>query len=433
MSTDLEAHVVELVPEPRTSFVTSRLLVFMLFALVLCLSVTPWQQTSFGKGRVIAYAPIDRQQTIDAAVDGRISKWHVHEGTRVNVGDPIVDIADNDPDLMKRLVSEKEAVAARVEAIRARIRAIEVRIRAMQSSQKAAMLASDHRTRMGSDRFRAAERAVEAAKAGAKVAEANHERQKALFEQGLTSKRAVEVAEADEVKARTDRDRAEASLSAARGEVLALSADQIKVETDAFASISDAEAAKSTADADLASTRAELARMEVRLSRQETQHVKAPARGTILRVLGRQGGEMVKTGDALALFIPDTEDRAVEIWVDGNDANLIQAGRDVRLQFEGWPAVQFSGWPSASVGTFGGTVAFVDAAAEDGHGKVRVVIVPNAQNDWPAREYLRQGTRAGGFILLNRVRLGYELWRQWNGFPPDWTQGSGEKKKEAKP
>ena len=37
-----------------------------------------------------------------------------------------------------------------------------------------------------------------------------------------------------------------------------------------------------------------------------------------------------------------------------NDMPMLQTGRRVRLQFEGWPALQFSGWPSIAVGTFGG-------------------------------------------------------------------------------
>lgn len=35
-----------------------------------------------------------------------------------------------------------------------------------------------------------------------------------------------------------------------------------------------------------------------------------------------------------------------------------------------------------------------------------------------APSYLRQGVRALGWIQLGRVRLGYELWRLFNGFPP---------------
>ena len=95
-----------------------------------------------------------------------------------------------------------------------------------------------------------------------------------------------------------------------------------------------------------------------------------------------------------------------------------QGKEKVRLQFEGWPAVQFVGWPSVAVGTFGGTVAFVDQT-DNGKGKFRIVVVPDEDDDpWPEHRYLRQGVRANGWVLLNEVSLGFELWRQFNGFPP---------------
>ena len=36
----------------------------------------------------------------------------------------------------------------------------------------------------------------------------------------------------------------------------------------------------------------------------------------------------------------------------------------------------------------------------------------------PDNRYLRQGVRANGWVLLKQVPLGYEIWRQLNGFPP---------------
>ena len=36
----------------------------------------------------------------------------------------------------------------------------------------------------------------------------------------------------------------------------------------------------------------------------------------------------------------------------------------------------------------------------------------------PGPRWLRQGVRANGWVLLNVVPVGYELWRQFNGFPP---------------
>jgi hypothetical protein len=85
-----------------------------------------------------------------------------------------------------------------------------------------------------------------------------------------------------------------------------------------------------------------------------------------------------------------------------------------------------------AVGTFGGKVRFVDAT-DDGSGRFRVVIVP--AEPWPPNDYLRQGARAQGWVLMQRVSVGYELWRQFNGFPAEWTGGpkdtdSGEKKKK---
>ncbi|MFN3431068.1 MAG: transporter, partial [Candidatus Sericytochromatia bacterium] len=61
-----------------------RLLAGLLIALAgtsaLALAFTPWQQTASGKGRVIAYAPLDRQQALEAPLDGRVTRWHVQEG-----------------------------------------------------------------------------------------------------------------------------------------------------------------------------------------------------------------------------------------------------------------------------------------------------------------------------------------------------------------
>jgi hypothetical protein len=64
-----------------------------------------------------------------------------------------------------------------------------------------------------------------------------------------------------------------------------------------------------------------------------------------------------------------------------------------------------------------------------------VVLTPLENETWPDGTYLRQGVRAIGWVLLNRVTLGYELWRRFNGFPPSFpdpvkTEVGGNMKKE---
>ena len=79
---------------------------------------------------------------------------------------------------------------------------------------------------------------------------------------------------------------------------------------------------------------------------------------------------------------------------------------------------RFAGWPAVAVGTFGGEVVSVDAT-DNGRGKFRVLIKPDpTDKPWPEERFLRQGVRANSWVLLNRVPLWFEVWRQLNGFPP---------------
>ena len=136
------------------------------------------------------------------------------------------------------------------------------------------------------------------------------------------------------------------------------------------------------------------------------------------RLLVAVGTEQVKSGDALATLVPPRRTERVALTIDGNDASLVAPGRKVRLQFEGWPAVQFVGWPSVATGTFGGIVDLVDPASA-GAGNFRVLVRPDPDDvPWPDPARLRPGVQTQGWVLLDTVSLGYELWRQFNGFPP---------------
>lgn len=406
-----------LVRTPRMARVVARLLLSLagFFALAM---FSPWQQSAPASGKVVAFTPLERRQTIEAPIEGRVTRWLVREGTRVEVGDVMVEISDNDPLILQRLRDERSGILARLVAVRGRADSLEDRIEFVTASRSNALDAAAARVRMAEDRVRGAVQAVEASEAAHVAAELQVERQRALEADGLSSRRTLELAEVDLTRTRTDVERAEATLSAARSEESALRGDQQKIGNDTSAAIDDARATRAGALGEAGSAEAELARIDVRLARQETMVVRAPAAGTVLRLSGGVGGEVVKMGDALMVFVPDTEQRAVELWVDGVDVPLLAEGRAVRIQFEGWPAVQFTGWPSVAVGTFGGRVTLIDAT-DDGMGKFRIVVLPDPREErWPSGRYLRQGVRANAWVLLGQVTLGYELWRRFNGFPP---------------
>jgi membrane fusion protein, adhesin transport system len=176
---------------------------------------------------------------------------------------------------------------------------------------------------------------------------------------------------------------------------------------------------------------AELSRMGVRLSRQEQQMITAPVDGVVVSVLktSAAGVEYVRAGDPLAVIVPETSSRVVEIWISGNDMPWVRLGDKVAVQFDGWPAVFFSGVPGVSVGTFFGKVHLIDAL-DDGNGRFRVLVKPEKRDNWPESLYLKQGVRARGWVLLGDVPFIYELWRKFNGFPPERLPNYQLKNKE---
>jgi multidrug efflux pump subunit AcrA (membrane-fusion protein) len=387
-------------------------------ALLLTALFAPWQQAVQGTGRVMAYTPLERQQSVDSPVAGRVVRWFVQEGSVVREGDRIVEISDNDPLLMARLDAERDALADRLASYDEQVIAARERLAAVREAQQQAIRAAEARFRMSQQELRVAEQNEQAADAALDAASANLARQRALSEQGLASQRDLELAVLAEREARTRRDAARARQDSARVDVSGKQAEVERARADATSNEASARASLQTSEADSANARATLTRMDVQIARQQAQLVTAPRSGTILRLLVNQGGEQVRAGEPVATLVPDTAERAVELWLDGNDASLVEPGRSVRLQFEGWPAVQFTGWPSVAVGTFGGRVAFVDST-DDGQGNFRVVILPDPNDEpWPSTRFLRQGVRANGWVLLRRVSVGFELWRQLNGFPP---------------
>ena len=412
-----------LVRSKRTPARVAAALVMFFVIFAFALAFVPWQQSVVGDGRVIAYTPLERQQTIQAPLEGRIARWWVHEGARVAAGEKLLEIADNDPQLLARIDDELTATQDKLARAKDRAASVQDRIRSLAESKSLGTTAAQARVQMAADRRASAELALDAAHAADRAARLNLQRQDLLMKEGLASKRAHEVAEMEAAQRSAEVHRARAAVSAADNELLALKADQGKVGTDIVAIIESSRADYAKAMEDMAHSEGDLIRLSVRRSRQHSQVVVAPRAGTVLRQLVGESAEMVKAGDPLLILVPDTGQRAVEMWVDGNDAPLISAGRHVRLQFEGWPAIQFSGWPSVAVGTFGGTVSFVDAT-DNGDGDFRIVVSPDGAEPWPDVRYLRQGVHAKGWVLLNRVRAGFELWRNWNGFPPTLPRGT---------
>jgi adhesin transport system membrane fusion protein len=428
---------------PRIVRWFARLLFLIFLAAPFILAFVPWQQTVLCRGTVVAYSPVERMQVITARVSGQIRSWHVVEGSRVKMNDPVVDIEDNDPELAARLEAQRTFLAGRIEAARLEVDELTAAAKAQESARDAAVKAAE----ANREAARKAINVAEQARANAKFAQTFEVDRFEMFDDlfnnpqfgGLESKLSRDEARMRADRATTDTDKADAEVQRAQASLLTQEALLLQADAAGLSAIAVARSNLRKAEQNLFSIEREIQEIDNRIERFKARIVVAPCDGVVFRVSANvgQGGQYVKEGDELCTIVPDTNDRVVELFLDGIDAPLVLAYADrtgsmphVRLQFEGWPAVQFSGWPELAIGTFGGKVRQVDAAS-GGAGQFRVLVEPEArlaEDGWPDAEFLRQGNQAVGWVLLNRVPLGYEIWRRLNGFPPVLAPGSKKPK-----
>ncbi len=424
-------YALQLASSPNALRLLARLLMALAISTILALVIVPWQQNVAASGKVSALDPFDRSQSIAAPVSGRVEKAWVVEGSRVEEGDRLLEIMDLDPEMLPRLQQQRDALEAKLEAARERVQVYQKQIEALSSARDLGVESTGSMAEVAEAEVRSARHGVEAAEAAVDQAQLNFDRQRQLVDEGLASDFDFEVAERVFKQAQAELEQRRQALRASLNEVDARKAEVGKLQTESQARIESARAEEQSAQSEVASEQQQLATLDVRIAQQNTQLVLAPRSGTIIRIFASPGAELVKAGEPIIALMPDAKSQAVELWVDGNDVPLVSEGRSVRLQFEGWPGVQFGGWPSVAVGTFGGRVAVVDQSG-DAQGRFRILVVPDERDEpWPSPEFLRQGARVNGFVLLDRVRLGYELWRQANGFPPtvvmDSKQDSGNR------
>jgi len=383
---------------------------------LVALAVVPWQQTAFATGKVVVWDPSGRTQAVESPITGRVEMWRVREGDVVRAGDPLVDLGDNDPQFLDRLREERDSILAQRAASERRIDELETRRDALRTGRDRAAEAAALRVTAERDRVTAAQQTWMADQATAEATTANIRRTQSLAAEGLRSQRDLELADAAARAADAAVARSDAQRRVADSQLAAAVADRDAAIWRADADIASVDAEIENAMVNLESVDQRILQLDARISRQENQAVVAPFDGVVARVQGGQGGEQVREGDRLLEVVPLTQDRAVEVSFLGVDAPLIGVGQEVRLQFEGWPALQIAGWPQVAAGTFAGRVSFVDAAA-DAKGQVRAIVTPIDPASWPDPARLRQGAKTKAWTLLSQVPLGYEVWRQLNGFP----------------
>lgn len=399
----------------------------------------PWQQNIQSRGTVTTLKPEQRPQYIPSAIAGRIEKWYVREGQLVRKGDTIVFISEIkaeyfDPLLVERTEKQVTAKEGAIRNYSEKANALEDQVKALRSEliYKQQQL----RNKISQAKFKIAADSADWAQARIQdsVAQIQYDRTRTLFEKGIEPRTKVEdrrvklqETEAKVIAAQNKLDASRNDLNIARLELEAILFEYnqkiAKSESDRFSTLSQ----QFDAEAGVNKLRIETANYRQRSS---FYYILAPQDCYITKAITPGIGETVKEGDPIVSIVPADFQLAVELYINPMDLPLINFEQEVRFIFDGWPAFIFSGWPGQSFGTYSGKVVAIDNMISD-NGKYRILVTPGSEDKvWPKE--LRPGSGAQGIALLNTVQLWYEIWRQLNGFPPDFYKSKEVEEEELK-
>lgn len=395
--------------------------------LSIIISFLPWTQNIRSNGEVSTLRPDQRPQTIHSIIAGRIEDWFVQEGDFVKAGDTLAQISEIkdayfDDQLLERTKNQLDLKEMTVESYDEKIKAQEDQLSALSTQRKLLTEQAKIKLQQTALRVQNDSTAYIAAKISYQTAMEQYNRMDSLYRKGLKSlvdleSRNLKMQEtkAYEVEAKNKWLNSKNELISLRLELSNIQTkfenDYAKVQSDKFTTVST----KFEAESDVNKLKNQFTNYEVRSG---FYYITAPQDGYITKTFANGIGETIKEGSPLVSIMPNNYDLAVAIYVEPIDLPLLEKGQKVRIQFDGWPAIVFSGWPNVSYGTYGGEIYAIDQYIGD-NGKYRVLVRPDKDDhEWPRA--LRYGSGTNSMILLKDVPIWYELWRQINGFPPDY-------------
>jgi membrane fusion protein, adhesin transport system len=422
-----ELHSLETLHTPRSAVILQRWFL-VIGAVLLGTLFLPWQQNIDGKGDVSALTPKDRPQNIQNIISGRIEKWLVREGDLVKKGDILLVISEMkddyfDPRYPQRLQEQLVAKGDAIKSYRLKIQSLDNQIVALKENNKFSLQKARNKVRQGYAKVTADSTDVLAEQVQVNVAKVRLDRgEEQLNNGGLVSLSEVESRRLKYQEVRAKLVSNQNKLAISRQELINARIELSSIDAEYAEKIAKAQSDRSSAFSSLAAGEYELSQLQNKITnvdiRRGQYFVKAPQEGYIVKALKMGIGETIKEGESIATLQPSAPEMAVEMYVRAMDVPLIEPGREVRIQFEGWPSLVFSGWPSATVGTFGGIVKVIDRI-DNGKGEYRLLITPKiskGEQIWPKQ--LRMGSGVIGWVMLEDVPVWYEIWRQLNAFPP---------------
>ena len=407
------------------------LFTFLAFVFIMFL---PWTQNIKTQGNVNTLFQEQRPQKLNSPIPGRIIKWYVKNGDVVKKGDTILQISEIkddylDPLLVERTQEQVQAKKGVREYYNAKISTTENQIAAITAAKDLKLNQIKIKIAQLQNKLKAEQAELTAVNNELKIAQDQLNRQNKMYEEGLVSLTQLQQRNVSYQNALAKKTSAENKLAQTQQEIAAQNIEQNAVIQEYTEKISKTEGDRFQSMGQVAGSTGDIAKLENQVAtykvRKGLYYILATQDGQITQLTKAGIGEIVKDAETIGIIVPKKIDYIAEIYVKPVDLPLIRENQKVMLTFDGFPAIVFSGWPNSSYGTFSGKIIAVEnSISENGLFKA-IVAEDKTQKRWPPN--MKIGTGASGIAILNDVPIWYEIWRNINGFPPDYYQVNTQK------
>lgn len=406
---------------------------FILLAGIITLFL-PWTQNIKIKGNVSSLYQEQRPQQLNSPIPGRIIKWNVKNGDYVKKGDTLLQLSEIkddylDPLLVQRTEEQVEAKKGVRDYYEAKVGTTKNQLQALNAARELKLNQLKIKISQLNNKLTGEEAELEAAKNELKLSEDQFTRQKKMYDEGLVSLTQFQQRSISYQNSVAKKTASENKVAQTRQEIVNTQIEQNSVIQDYTEKLSKIEGERFQSMGQIEGSDGDIAKLQNQVAnykaRQGLYFIIASQDGQIVQLNKAGIGEVLKDGENIGTIVPTTVDYAVEIYIKPVDLPLVKEGQRVMCIFDGFPAIVFSGWPDSSYGTFAGKVIAVESNISPNGLFKALVIEDKNEKRWPPK--IKMGTGVQGIAILNDVPIWYELWRNINGFPPDYYEVTNTK------
>jgi len=377
----------------------------------------PWQQTIKGVGTLTALNPNERNYKIVSTIDGFMEALYVKENQFVKKGDKLFTLRDLDENYQYKLLNIEQEYTNRLANEKDRHTNLNDNLNQEKKNIKIKKEVYDTKITQFKNRLNALKQQKKALSNQFKIEKIQLSRVERLFDDGIESKRTLELKKFNTLQIKAKVEKIIVDIQNIYNDLIITKKEKEHFINKSELTVNNLHNKILTTKNSINKLKQDNDKNSIKISRYQSRDIVAKSDGYVMRIYQSDSNRLIKKGNEILYFAPKVSERTILLKVPIFNMPLMKEGLRVRIMFYGWPTFHISGWPEISHGTYEGIVKSIEHTSHI-KGFYYALVVEDPTQPWPDKKFLRIGTESTLWVRLEKVTIGYELWRLFAAQPP---------------